>query len=195
MVLGLHAEPYAAVFASTTPTPREAVFTVIVIARWSPSTNRDHGSGHRGRRLLLAGGPSPFGHAILDPETRAQHAGSPGMETAIVSQGDLRKWRAALMALSSERAPCPGYRAEEWPRTLSRALDFLDRFGTQAEALGWTASWLFSVHVACDIVRVDHCGALVLPVAGIVRAITATEIRFDHLTHREKPGQPQGVPI
>ena len=61
--------------------------------------------------------------------------------------------------------------------------------------MGWTASRLFGVHWAAGIVRVDHCGALVLPVSGTVRAITATEIRFDHLTYREKPGQPQGVPI
>lgn len=113
---------------------------------------------------------------------------------AKVSQGDLRKWVAALMALSSERAPCPGYRGDEWPRTLARALDFLDTFGAQAEALGWTAARLFGVHPVAGIVRVDACGALVVPVAGAVRAITATEVSFGHLTHREKPGQPQGVP-
>lgn len=107
----------------------------------------------------------------------------------------LRKWRSALADLSPERIPCPGYRPEEWVRTLARALDFLDRFGPQAEALGWTASRLFGVHPTAGIVRVDACGALVLPVGGAVRAITATEVSFGHLTHREKPGQPQGVPI
>ncbi|MCJ2136646.1 hypothetical protein MKK69_21790 [Methylobacterium sp. J-026] len=83
---------------------------------------------------------------------------------------------------------------DEWPRTLARAHDFLDTFGTQAEALGWTSSRLFGVHATAGIVRVDACGALVLPIAGTVRAITATEVSFGHLTHREKPGQPQGVP-
>lgn len=106
----------------------------------------------------------------------------------------LRKWRSALAELSPERIPCPGYRPEEWARTLARALKFLDTFGPQAEALGWTASRLFGVHSVCGIIRVDHCGALVLPSAGAVRAITATEVSFGHLTHREKPGQPQGVP-
>jgi len=107
----------------------------------------------------------------------------------------LAKWRSALSELSSERIPCPGYRPEEWARTLARALDFLDRFGPQAEALGWTAVRLFGVHPVAGIVRVDTCGALVLPSAGAVRAITATEVSFGHLTYREKPGQPQGVPI
>ena len=113
---------------------------------------------------------------------------------AEVSQEGLRKWRSALANLSPERPPCPGYRGDEWPRTLARALDFLDAFGVQAEALGWTAVRLFGVHRQAGIVRVDACGALVLPISGPVRAITATEIAFGHLTHREKPGQPQGVP-
>jgi hypothetical protein len=114
---------------------------------------------------------------------------------AKVSQDGLRNWLDALAVLSPERPPCPGYRPEEWARTLARALAFLATFGGQAEALGWTASRLFGVHPTGGIVRVDHCGALVLPVAGPVRAITATEISFGHLTHREKPSQPRGVPI
>ena len=113
---------------------------------------------------------------------------------AEVSQDGLRKWRSALASLSPDRAPCPGYRGDEWPRTLARAFDFLDTFGVQAEALGWTAARLFGVHRQAGIVRVDACGALVLPISGPVRAITTTEIAFGHLTHREKPGQPQGVP-
>lgn len=31
--------------------------------------------------------------------------------------------------------------------------------------------------------------------AEIVRAITAIEVSFGHPTHREKPGQPRGVPV
>lgn len=114
---------------------------------------------------------------------------------AKVFEGDLRKWRDALAGLSPDVAPCPGFRPREWPRVLSRALDFLDEFGPQAVALGWTAPRLFGVHPSAGIVRVDACGALVLPITGAVRIITATEVRFGHLTHREKPGQPQGIPI
>ena len=114
---------------------------------------------------------------------------------ARVSGDGLREWRAGLAHLSSDRTPCPGYRADEWPRTLSRMLAFLDEFGPQAEALGWTAPRLFGVHAEIGIVRVDHCGGLVLPLGGPVRAITATEISFGHLTHREKPGQLEGVLI
>lgn len=115
---------------------------------------------------------------------------------AALPQNDgLALWRAGLGILSPHRAPCPGYRGGEWSRVYDRARVFLDTYGTQAEALGWTASRLFGVHPSAGIVRVDACGALVLPAGGEVRAITATEIRFGHLTHREKPGQPEGVPL
>ena len=114
---------------------------------------------------------------------------------ALPHEDGLALWRAGIIALGLSGAPCPGYRGDAWTRTRSHALDFLDNFGAQAEALGWTASRLFGVHPTAGIVRVDHCGGLVLPGGGSVRAITATEISFGHLTHREKAGQPQGVPI
>lgn len=114
---------------------------------------------------------------------------------AKVFEGDLRKWHSALVAMSPERIPCPGYRPDEWSHTLARALDFLDTFGPQAVALGWTAPRLFGVHPIAGIVRVDACGALALPGGSAVRAITATEVSFGHLTHREKLGQLQGVPV
>ncbi|MGH1592294.1 hypothetical protein ACRBEV_32750 (plasmid) [Methylobacterium phyllosphaerae] len=107
---------------------------------------------------------------------------------------DVALWRAGLARLHPERLPCPDYRAGEWAQVHARAVAFLAQFGETAEALGWTAARLFSVHPRIGTVRVDHCGALVLPLGGPVRAITATEIAFGHLTHRQRPGQPQGVP-
>lgn len=119
----------------------------------------------------------------------------PKIEVAKVLEEGLRKWRAGLESLQPDRAPCPDFRGSEWPRVLARALAFLDTFGAQAEALGWTAPRLFGVHPEIGIVRVDYCGGLVLPIGGTVRAITATEISFGHLTHRTKPGRPEGIPI
>ena len=127
--------------------------------------------------------------------SHSNHAGSPEIGPAEVLGGDLRKWRSALAAMSPERIPCPGYRPDEWARTLTRALDFLDTFGPQAVALGWSAPRLFGVHPSAGIVRVDACGALALPGGSAVRAITATEVSFGHLTYREQPGQPRGVPV
>lgn len=104
-------------------------------------------------------------------------------------------WRAGLARLNPHERPCPDYRGDEWSAVYARVLTFLDQFGEQAEALGWTAARLFNVHPRIGAVRVDHCGALVLPIGGAVRAITATQVSFGHLTHREKPGQPQEVLI
>lgn len=107
----------------------------------------------------------------------------------------LSLWRAGLALLSPHQVPCPDYRPGVWSFVHGRALAFLDAFGEQAEALGWTASRLFGVHPEIGTARVDYCGGLVLGVVGQVCAITGTEIRFGHLTHRTKPGQPAGVPI
>jgi hypothetical protein len=125
----------------------------------------------------------PEGVARVARPARVELSDCPTTET--VETGTAR--------VSEERAPCPGYRGDEWPRTLARAFVFLDQFGPQAEAMGWTSSRLFGVHETAGIVRVDACGALALP-GSDVRAITATEISFGHLTYREKPGQPVGVP-
>ena len=104
-------------------------------------------------------------------------------------------WRAALARTNNEHPPCPGYRSGEWPIVLARALAFLDTFGEQAEALGWTAPRLFGVHPTAGVIRVDACGALMLAVGCPIRAITADTISLGHLVHREKPGQPKGEPV
>lgn len=132
--------------------------------------------------------------AEAEAQARAETTIIPSGKNAPAATTDgLAVWRAGLARLDYETAPCPGYRSDEWRNTLARAVAFLDQFGAQAEALGWTAGRLFGVHETAGIVRVDACGALVLPIGGPVRAITATEIRFGHLTHRQKPGQPAGV--
>ncbi|WP_157182285.1 hypothetical protein [Methylobacterium sp. WSM2598] len=122
-------------------------------------------------------------------------------------------WRAGFGLLSREEAPCPGYKRGDgqagaailpsdhsydpgdWPRAYDRAADFLERFGEEAEALGWTASLLFGVHPTRGVIRVDYCGALVLTVGGPAVSLTGTEIRFGHLAYRKKPGQPTGIPV
>lgn len=161
--------------------------------------------------------PAPF--AGLEPPTfderaafleykcslsRAEAETQAEAETTIIPAGEnapqpmvdgLAFWRTGLTRLDPERIPCPGYRSDEWARVYALAQAFLGTFGERAEALGWTAVRLFGVHPGAGIVRVDACGGLVLGVGGAVRAITATEIRFGHLTHRRLPGQPAGVPI
>ncbi len=154
------------------------------------------GGGGQGQGPAVRGGvgPAEVAEAAEVSLSHSEQSKKPKIAVAEVLGGELRKWHSGLSALSADSPPCPGYRLDEWPRVLSRALAFLDTFGPQAEALGWTASRLFGVHAVAGIVRTDACGALVLPISGPVRAITATEVRFGHLTHRTKPGQPAGVP-
>lgn len=107
----------------------------------------------------------------------------------------LALWRAGLARLSPLTPPCPDYREEEWRRVHARAAAFLDDFGAQAEALGWTTPELWGVHPKVGTVRVDHCGALVLVIGGPIVAITSDTIRHRGLTFYRKPHLPRGVPL
>lgn len=78
---------------------------------------------------------------------------------------------------------------------LANAWGFLDAFGAQAEALGWRTHELFGVHPSHGTIRVDFCGAIVLVVGGLVRAIAADRIRFERLTYYRRPLAPVGLPI
>ena len=152
-----------------------------------------------GRSRRHAAAHAPEGAAEVAEAAEVLPSASDQKETpkngsAEVLHDGLRKWRRGLASLSPDRPPCPDYRGDEWARTLARALNFLDTFGVQAEALGWTTTRLFGVHPEAGIVRVDACGGLVLP-GGAVRAITATEIRLGHLTHYWKPYRLAGIPI
>lgn len=120
---------------------------------------------------------------------------APDIADGLPQTDGLDLWRAGLARLAPHEVPCPDYRLRIWSAVHTRALAFLDAFGAQAEALGWTAPRLFGVHPEIGTVRVDYCGGLVLGLGGEVSAITPTEIHFHHLTHYTKPGQSEGVPI
>lgn len=120
---------------------------------------------------------------------------APDIADGLPQTDGLDLWRAGLARLAPHEVPCPDYRPRIWSAVHTRALAFLDAFGAQAEALGWTAPRLFGVHPEIGTVRVDYCGGLVLGLGGEVSAITPTEIHFHNLTHYTKPGQSEGVPI
>ena len=77
-------------------------------------------------------------------------------------------WREALLGLSPDRNPCPGFRPGAWARVQANALDCIERHGAEAHRLGWTAEELFGVHPTLGAIRVGHCGALMLSAAGRV---------------------------
>ena len=145
----------------------------------------------REQREMPATSNTYISRSLSIKREKEEETGNPG---PLPVDDGLACWRAGLARLDPERLPCPDYRGDEWARTLARALAFLDTFGVQAEALGWTTARLFGVHPEAGIIRVDTCGGLVLP-GTAVRAITDTEIRFGHLTHYWKPHRVAGIPI
>ena len=105
-------------------------------------------------------------------------------------------WREALLGLSPDRDPCPGFRARAWPRVQANALDFTDRHGAEAHAHRWTAEELFGVHPVVGVVRLDCAGALMLSVAGWVLGIEADVIRYENgLAFRRSFGSGASVPV
>jgi len=87
-------------------------------------------------------------------------------------------WREALLGLSPDRDPCPGFRPGAWARVQANALDFIERHGAEEHRLGWTAEELFGVNPALGVIRVDRTGALMLSSAGRVLAVAADLIRY-----------------
>jgi hypothetical protein len=64
----------------------------------------------------------------------------------IAPTSDLRAWLDGVESLSPAKSPCPGLYGEAWQTMHARMLDFLDRFGADAQDLGWTDLDLFAVH-------------------------------------------------
>ncbi|RYY17633.1 MAG: hypothetical protein EON55_01680 [Alphaproteobacteria bacterium] len=58
--------------------------------------------------------------------------------------------------------PCAGLSVQRWQEMREAAIDFLDGFGDDAIALGWTVTDLLGVHPTVVVIRVDYCGALMI---------------------------------
>ncbi len=97
-------------------------------------------------------------------------------------------WFESLERLSPEEDPCPGFRTGHWRTARASSLAFIEQFGEQAAALGWTTRELFGVDPEVGIVRVDQTGALMLTGRNNVVALTAETIRYDdELIYRRAP--------
>lgn len=105
------------------------------------------------------------------------------------------EWKRKLLTLRADRSPCPRLGATAWATMLASALDFVDRFGGAAAALGWTAPQLFGVHPQHGTVRTDWCGALMLS-GNKATAVDAQRVTFGNTSaYRDTLGAPTGVPI
>ncbi|MDQ0541932.1 hypothetical protein QO001_000840 [Methylobacterium brachiatum] len=71
-------------------------------------------------------------------------------------------WRDQLERLSPHASPCRYMPPVRWAAVREAAIDFCDRLGADALALGWTDRQLFGVHPAHGTLRVDYCGAVMV---------------------------------
>jgi hypothetical protein len=71
--------------------------------------------------IYIAGEPSEAARAVA--------------HEAVIGEADApATWREALLGLSPDRDPCPGFRPHAWARVWANALDFIDRHGAQHTA-------------------------------------------------------------
>ena len=105
------------------------------------------------------------------------------------------EWKRALLTLRADRSPCQRLGPTAWTTMLESALDFVDRFGAEADALGWTAPQLFGVHPQRGTLRTDWCGALMLS-GRKATGIDARSVAFGNTcAYRDTLGAPVGMPI
>ena len=91
------------------------------------------------------------------------------------------EWHAVLAGL--ETRCCPDWISiERWQTALSDADDFLTRWGTTADSMGWRPIDLFGVHPSAPAYRFDVMGLLLLIQGGSVVALTAEGATLRRLT-------------
>lgn len=104
-------------------------------------------------------------------------------------------WRRAIEDLSPHASPCRYLTPARWVPLREAAIDFCDRLGAEAHALGWTAAELSALHPEHGTLRVEVCGVLMVSGSKAV-AVEPTRIVFAGGSgYRTKPGQVWGVPV
>jgi hypothetical protein len=84
-----------------------------------------------------------------------------------------RAWAEGFAQLNCA-SPITGFSAETWQRLINDGGAFLDRWGNEAAALGWTVTDVFGVDPTAPAARFDRMGLVPLINGGAVVAIDAT---------------------
>jgi hypothetical protein len=104
-------------------------------------------------------------------------------------------WRSAIEDISPHASPCRYVAPSRWAPLRDAAIDFCDRLGAEAHALGWTAQELFAVHPEYGTLRVEFCGVLMVSCSKAM-AVEPTRVVFDRGSgYRTKQGQVWGIPV
>ena len=104
-------------------------------------------------------------------------------------------WRDQLERISERASPCRYLTPAQWATMRESAIDFCDRFGADALALGWTDRQLFGVHPQHGTLRVDYCGPLMVAGKRAV-GVEADRVVFERTAdYRTTPDKAWGPPI
>jgi hypothetical protein len=103
-------------------------------------------------------------------------------------------WAAGVTRLRAMPPP-PNYPQHAWQQLLVDAEGFLDRWGTQAAALGWPDWELFGCHRQTPFGRINGMGLVLLLRGKELIALTDAEAAIRtatgaHQTYRRKPCDP-----
>ncbi len=117
-------------------------------------------------------------------------------------------WRAGVLSLPDGRLPCPGLiwfepgprgRSGIWVGVRTMMLRFVEHWGEEAAALGWSTESLFGVHRLAGAARADSTGALVTlyprKVVALDEHTVTTERNGVRQTFRGMPNPAESVPL
>lgn len=71
------------------------------------------------------------------------------------------EWRKAFDALRPTSSPCGYLGATAWANIHQACTNFIERFGSEAVRLGWTAPQIFGVHPQHGTLHIDWCGVMI----------------------------------
>lgn len=104
-------------------------------------------------------------------------------------------WHGAIEAISPHASPCRYLTPARWVPIREAAIDFCDRLGAQAHALGWTAEELFALHPEHGTLRVEYCGVMMVAGSKAVAVEPARVVFATGSGYRTKQGQVWGIPV
>jgi hypothetical protein len=104
-------------------------------------------------------------------------------------------WRSAIEEMSPHASPCRYLTPGRWVPIREAAIDFCDRLGAEAYALGWTAAELFALHPEHGTLRLEVCGVMMIT-DNRAQAVEPARVVFERgSAYRTEQGQVWGFSL
>jgi|SRR5262245_37774794 len=163
-------------------------------------------AGVPGQNAFLAGVQGENSNADFHGTKNAKSTGGPAKAAKVAKVFSPRRYRRTFTHLQLQ-AP-PYVREERWQQCLEDGRRFLETWGAQAEALGWTAADLFGLHTPPErprpfysrLSRYDETGLIWLlqgrPVVDLTKDTAAIESQTSHnITVYRRHNKPSLGPV